>query len=132
MVLTFGLRPWKSPSRSTRAQRAPKRARRRRATWKPLLELLEVRTAPSAYPIFVNTTLDEDDAVMGTLAPPAGPDMKLSLREAINYANDTPGTTINFAIPTGDLGYNATLGWWTIRLTMGELPVLMANATTTE
>jgi len=49
-----------------------------------------------------------------------------SLRAAIYYANDHPGTTIGFNIPTNDPGYAS--GSWTIRPT-GEMPPLVANGT---
>ena len=50
-----------------------------------------------------------------------------SLRAAIYYANEHPGTTITFAIPNSDPGFSG--GAYTIRLT-GSLPPLVANATT--
>jgi parallel beta-helix repeat protein len=49
-----------------------------------------------------------------------------SLRAAIYYANDNPGTTISFNIPTTDPGFSN--GVYTIYLT-GELPPLVANGT---
>ncbi len=49
-----------------------------------------------------------------------------SLRAAIYYANDHPGTTITFNIPTGDPGHSN--GVYTI-FTSGELPPLIANGT---
>lgn len=49
-----------------------------------------------------------------------------SLRAAIYYANDHPGTTIRFNIPTNDPGYSN--GVYTI-YTSGELPPLIANGT---
>lgn len=49
-----------------------------------------------------------------------------SLRAAIYYANDHPGTTISFNIPTNDPGYSN--GFYTI-YTSGELPPLVANGT---
>ena len=111
MLFTRRLRSSILPSRQTQAKPAHRPQSKRRKTWQPLLEQLEARTVPSI--ITVNTTMDEDDAVMDTLMPPAGPDMKLSLREAINYANDNPGTTIDFNIPTTDLGHNTpSLGAW--------------------
>jgi hypothetical protein len=49
-----------------------------------------------------------------------------SLRAALYYANDHPGTTIHFNIPTNDAGYSN--GVYTI-YTTGELPPLVANGT---
>ncbi len=49
-----------------------------------------------------------------------------SLRAAIYYANDHPGTTIRFNIPNTDPGYSN--GVYTI-YTSGELPPLIANGT---
>jgi Astacin (Peptidase family M12A) len=49
-----------------------------------------------------------------------------SLRAAIYYANDHPGTTIQFNIPTSDAGYSN--GVYTIYLT-GELPPLVTDGT---
>ncbi len=49
-----------------------------------------------------------------------------SLRAAIYYATDHPGTTIQFDIPTGDAGYSN--GVFNIHLT-GMLPPLVANGT---
>lgn len=49
-----------------------------------------------------------------------------SLRAAIYYANDHPGTTVRFNIPNTDPGYSN--GVYTIYLT-GELPPLVANGT---
>jgi Astacin (Peptidase family M12A) len=49
-----------------------------------------------------------------------------SLRAALYYANDHPGSTIHFNIPTNDPGYSN--GVYTIYLT-GELPPLIANGT---
>lgn len=49
-----------------------------------------------------------------------------SLRAAIYYANDHPGTTIQFDIPTSDANYSN--GVYTIYLT-GELPPLVADGT---
>jgi hypothetical protein len=49
-----------------------------------------------------------------------------SLRAAIYYANDHPGTTIQFDIPTSDPGYHN--GTFTISL-IGELPPLVSAGT---
>ena len=49
-----------------------------------------------------------------------------SLRAAIYYANDHPGTTISFNISTNDPGYSN--GVYTI-YTSGQLPPLVANGT---
>lgn len=49
-----------------------------------------------------------------------------SLRAAIYYANDNPGTTITFNIPNTDAGF--TNGVYTIYLT-GELPPLVTDGT---
>lgn len=49
-----------------------------------------------------------------------------SLRAAIYYANDHPGTTISFNIPTNDPGYNN--GVFTISL-IGEMPPLVTAGT---
>ncbi|HTR42752.1 MAG TPA: M12 family metallopeptidase [Pseudomonadales bacterium] len=49
-----------------------------------------------------------------------------SLRAAIYYANDHPGTTIKFNIPTSDPNYNS--GVYTIYL-IGELPPLVTAGT---
>ncbi|HLX71638.1 MAG TPA: M12 family metallopeptidase [Verrucomicrobiae bacterium] len=49
-----------------------------------------------------------------------------SLRAAIYYANDHPGTTIQFNIPAGDPGHSN--GVYTISL-LGELPPLVATGT---
>ena len=49
--------------------------------------------------------------------------------EAINTANASPGgDLIQFNIPTTDPGYNGQ--WWTITLTMGDLPTLFDSGTT--
>ncbi|HWD94660.1 MAG TPA: M12 family metallopeptidase [Verrucomicrobiae bacterium] len=58
-----------------------------------------------------------------TTTADAGPG---SLRAAIYYANDHPGTTIQFNIPASDAGYSN--GVYTIYLT-GELPPLVADGT---
>src|SRR2546421_11806610 len=89
----------------------PSRIQRRERACKPIVDQLEGRRLLSAYPILtVNTTVDEKDG--GTLVSPAGPDMKLSLREAITVANlDSGANTINFNIPTTDPNYNGQ--WWT-------------------
>jgi hypothetical protein len=49
-----------------------------------------------------------------------------SLRAAIYYATDHPGTTVSFNIPTSDPGYSN--GVFNIHLT-GQLPTLVANGT---
>ena len=49
-----------------------------------------------------------------------------TLRAALYYANDHPGTTVRFNIPTSDPGYSN--GVFTIYLT-GELPPLVADGT---
>jgi hypothetical protein len=49
-----------------------------------------------------------------------------TLRAALYYANDHPGTTIRFNIPTSDPGYSNSV--FTIYLT-GELPPLVADGT---
>jgi Astacin (Peptidase family M12A) len=49
-----------------------------------------------------------------------------TLRAALYYANDHPGTTVRFNIPTSDPGFSN--GVYTIYLT-GELPPLAANGT---
>lgn len=58
-----------------------------------------------------------------TTTTDAGPG---SLRAAIYYANDNPGTTILFDIPDTDAGFSN--GVYTIYLT-GELPTLVADGT---
>jgi parallel beta-helix repeat protein len=112
-----------------------RRPRQKRASCRPWLERLEDRTLPSTYPtLTVNTTLDEMDG--GTLASPAGPDMKLSLREAITVANlDAGANTIAFNIPTSDPGFNGS--WWTLHVTLynplalsAALPTLTDSGTT--
>jgi hypothetical protein len=89
---------------------------------------LEGRTLLSAYPVLtVNTTVDEKDG--GTLVSPAGPDMKLSLREAITVANlDSGANTINFNIPTTDPNYNAQ--WWTIQVDLYDVTAVSASLPT--
>src|SRR4051812_42787084 len=54
------------------------------------IERLESRIAPATFT--VTTFVDELDG--GTAADPAGPDHKLSLREAISAANATAGPDI--------------------------------------
>jgi hypothetical protein len=49
-----------------------------------------------------------------------------SLRAAIYYANDHPGTTVTFNIPTNDPGFSN--GVWTIKTT-GQMPPLVADNT---
>ena len=49
-----------------------------------------------------------------------------SLRAAMYYANDHPGTTVRFAIPTSDPGLSN--GFYTIYVS-GQLPALVANGT---
>jgi uncharacterized repeat protein (TIGR01451 family) len=51
-----------------------------------------------------------------------------SLRTAITGANGTPGSTVQFAIPTSDSGYTAARGVFTIRIT-SALPAITANGT---
>lgn len=51
-----------------------------------------------------------------------------TLRAAITYAFDHPGTTITFNLPTSDPGYDAVRGNWTIRPT-DALPRLPLNTT---
>jgi hypothetical protein len=51
-----------------------------------------------------------------------------SLRSAINTANGSPGSTIDFNIPTTDSGYSN--GVWTITLS-SALPTITANTTIT-
>jgi len=105
------------------------------------LEQLEERKLLAAFPILtVNTTLDEMDG--GTLASPAGPDMKLSLREAITVANlDAGANMIKFNIPIPTIAdpefpdYNGQ--WWTIHVDLynplalsAALPTLTDSGTT--
>ncbi len=62
------------------------------------VEALEDRRVPTTFT--VTTATDESDAV--SITHPEGPDMLMSLREAINAADSNPGPdTINFDIGTG-------------------------------
>jgi hypothetical protein len=77
--------------------------------------LLPVGAAADPADIVVDTTSDVADfggaQQVGDLP---GPDGKVSLREAIRAANNTPGPQlIGFAIPTSDPGFNGQ--WFTIR-----------------
>ena len=58
-------------------------------------------------PFVVTTTLDNGDNANPTIG---------SLRQAILAAIQTPGTPIEFDLPTTDPGYNPTTGTWTITL----------------
>ncbi|MBV9469945.1 MAG: hypothetical protein JOZ57_11940, partial [Abitibacteriaceae bacterium] len=51
-----------------------------------------------------------------------------SLRNAINFANSNPGTTIRFGIPITDGGYNATTGAFTIQPAT-PLPTIIKDGT---
>jgi hypothetical protein len=85
---------WLSLFNRVRTPRTPKAPVRRRGP-RPGIELLEDRCVPAVFT--VNSTLD-------TLAPPPG---VMTLRSAIQAANQTPGgNTINLAVP-GD--YRITL-----------------------
>jgi predicted outer membrane repeat protein len=77
----------------------------------PRLELLEARVNPGVVvpmTFTVTTPLDEND---GTLANPAGPDGKLSLREAVIAANNNAAAD-TIIVPAG-----------LYRLTMGQLDI---------
>src|SRR5262245_5973271 len=67
--------------------------------FRPRVELLEDRVAPAI--LTVTTTADELDG--GTLADRAGPDGKLSLREAISVANLSAGPDV-ILLPSGTYG----------------------------
>jgi hypothetical protein len=86
----------------SKARRISDRARRSRR-FRPSVEALENRSLPAPVTLTVTTNLDEADG--GTLQNPAGPDGKLSLREAILVANLNPAgvgvITIDFAIGRG-------------------------------
>src|SRR5437899_1764842 len=89
---------------------APRRKQRRRGA-RPFLEILEDRTLLSTF--VVNNTFDDGIVRSNTL------------RVAITLANATPGPdTIQFQIPTTDLGYDAASGVWTIRPRSGGLPAI--------
>ncbi|NIN65001.1 MAG: CSLREA domain-containing protein [Anaerolineae bacterium] len=76
----------------------------------------------SASTFTVNTTDDTDDLTCDT--------SHCSLREAINAANSSPGSTIEFNIPLTDTGYQVSgiTGTWTISLT-SSLPTLTGGGT---
>ncbi len=89
------------------------------------------------YRIANHTTSVGDRAAIAYLyGPPATPISNVvtntrdtgfgSLRAAIHYANDHPGTTITFNIATNDAGYSN--GVWTIKPT-GEFPALVTDGT---
>lgn len=88
--------------------------------------------------LVVTTTSDNNDSgiVSGNSAFDAewlsahlGADGKVSLREAIIAANNTAGANmIGFAIPTGDPGYDALRGVFTIAVT-STLPTLTDDGT---
>src|SRR5262245_49425280 len=82
--------------------RSPRTVRTPVARCRPALEPLEYRCVPAIFT--VTTTADAIDG--GTLADPTGPDGKLSLREAINLANLSPGLD-TVQLPRGR--YNLTL-----------------------
>lgn len=75
----------------------------------PLLAALPVLLAPRPAAAATLTVTNTHDNLAG------------SLRQAILDANS--GDTVTFAIPTGDAGYNATTGVYTITLTGGELAI---------
>ncbi|HWQ14836.1 MAG TPA: right-handed parallel beta-helix repeat-containing protein [Roseiflexaceae bacterium] len=91
--------------------------------------------ASAANHVTVTTTADTVDgntASMADLNGARGPDQKISLREAITAANNTPSgesLTIDFAIPTNDPGYDAVRQIWLIRPT-GALPPLVRGDVT--
>ena len=85
-----------------------------------------------AASVSVNTTSDVNDgnttSIANLIANP-GADGKISLREAIVAANNSPGDdTINFSIPYGDAGYDSIMGYWTIQPT-SVLPPLTGGGT---
>jgi parallel beta-helix repeat protein len=99
MFLTW--RSWLK--RTIPVSKAARLKRIRRKTFRPVLDALEDRRVPAPVLLTVTTNLDEADG--GTLRNPAGPDGKLSLREAIMVADVEPATvelvTIDFSINRG-------------------------------
>ena len=72
---------------------------------------------------FENRLLLSNFVVTNTLDSGPG-----SLAAAITAANGSPGSTIDFDIPTSDPGYHAATGTWTIQLT-SSLPSITAQVT---
>ncbi len=77
-----------------------------------LVDIGAYQTPPSANPLIVTTTADTGIG---------------SLRDAIEWANNDPGQTITFAIPTTDPNFSG--GVYTITLAGAELPQITANMT---
>ena len=71
----------------------------------------------AATPLEVTTTADNGNNTNPTIG---------SLRQAIQAANATPGSTIEFNLPTTDPAYNAKYGTWTITLDPTPLPAITA------
>lgn len=99
-----------------------------------LLALLGTAVGSPGGPLTVNSTTDVKDgdtsSIANLMANP-GPDGVISLREAIEAANNTPGSNlIAFNIPSTDPGYEVSsiTGTWTISLTTA-LPTLSGGGT---
>lgn len=101
-----------------------------------LLCLLAALGTASGSPgtVTVNSTTDVSDGVtssISNLTANPGADGVISLREAIEAANNEAGTdTIAFNIPATDTGYQVSgiAGTWTVSLT-GSLPILTDGGT---
>jgi hypothetical protein len=101
-----------------------------------LLCLVVALGTASASPdtVTVNSTTDVSDgdtSSIGSLIADPGSDGVISLREAIEAANNNTGSdTIEFNIPVTDTGYEVSgiTGTWTISLT-GSLPILTDGGT---
>ncbi|HYV36662.1 MAG TPA: hypothetical protein VE988_13215 [Gemmataceae bacterium] len=117
MSFTHWLRNLRSviaPGWGERQHRSRSPRRTPAARFRPQLEFLEDRVTPST--LTVTTALDVFDG--GTAANPAGPDKRLSLREAISaaksgdqikFAHGLNGSTINLDPGQGELLVNKNL-----------------------
>jgi parallel beta-helix repeat protein len=105
-----------------------------RAASQPLVSS-PLSQASAANQVTVTTTSDEADGDVtsfAALADDPGPDSAVSLREALEAANNTPAgprLTIGFAIPTDDLGYDYVREVWPI-LPTTPLPPLARGSVT--
>jgi hypothetical protein len=95
------------------------------------LSLAKRATRADSITVVDSTTdvSDGDTSSVANLIADPGPDGVISLREAIEAANNTPGSdTVAFNIPTSDPDYNASTGVWTIQ-PADALPTLIDDGT---
>jgi hypothetical protein len=88
-------------------------------------------TDPSGTSVFSNSVLTTSTTQVTTTADDGSNTQPIqsSLRAAILFADNNPGTLITFAIPTSDPGYNPATQTWTITLLDHPLPPITAQTT---